>query len=89
MDQIFILVLFVLMVAAVAYAFNRRDDEVASGDEVPDVPSPSTPPEESNASPAEKPQDQKARKAPVKSAKKPSKKVAKKTAKKPRNRREL
>lgn len=87
MDQIFILVLFVLMVAAVAYAFNRRADDVLPGDEALDDPAPPTTPVESAPSPV---QDQKARKvSQTKSAKKPSKKATKKTAKKPRNRREL
>lgn len=88
MDQIFLLVLFALILAVVFYAFNKHADEAVSGDELLEVPSPSSPAAESNIQPPA--QHQKARKVPpVKSAKKTSKKAAKKNVKKPRNRREL
>lgn len=87
MDQVFILVLFVLIIAAVAYAFNRRADDVLTGDEALEKTADAAPPVETASPPV---QDQKVRKVPsAKSAKKPSKKASKKPTKKPRNRREL
>jgi outer membrane biosynthesis protein TonB len=88
MEQVFLAVLFVLIVAAVAYSFRKRLEDVV--DEVAEKPADPVAKVEPVEPVAVQEPASAVRKAKApKAVKKPSKKAAKKPNKKPRNRREF